>query len=132
MRQATQNHRIVIAGAGYAGLHAALRLATRLHDRPGVELTLIDRHHYHQALTELPRVAAGTRAADAVRIPLRRVVRERVRFLETEVIGFDLQDQVLQTKDGHIRPEDRIGRRSNVGKGCRIWVTRSRSFLPRT
>jgi NADH:ubiquinone reductase (H+-translocating) len=102
VRQATQNHRIVIAGAGYAGLHAALRLATRLRDHPGVQLTLVDRHHYHQALTELPRVAAGTRAADAVRIPLRRVLRERVRFLETEVIGFDLQDRVLQTKDGPV------------------------------
>jgi hypothetical protein len=26
-------------------------------------LTLVDRHDYHQALTELPRVAGGTRAA---------------------------------------------------------------------
>jgi hypothetical protein len=31
---------------------------------------LVDRHDYHQVLTELPRVAGGTRAADAVRIPL--------------------------------------------------------------
>jgi NADH dehydrogenase len=92
----------MIAGAGYAGLHVALRLATKLRDNPGVELTLVDRHDYHQALTELPRVAAGTRAADAVRIPLQRVLAERVRFLETEVIGFDLQDQVLQTKDGPV------------------------------
>jgi NADH dehydrogenase len=102
VRRPTQDHRIVIAGAGYAGLHAALRLATKLRDDPGVELTLIDRHDYHQALTELPRVAAGTRAADAVRIPLERVLAERVRFVETEVVGFDLHDQALETKDGPV------------------------------
>src|SRR5262249_40770694 len=33
--------RIVVAGAGYAGLHVALRLTTKLRDNPAVELTLI-------------------------------------------------------------------------------------------
>jgi NADH:ubiquinone reductase (H+-translocating) len=102
VRRPTQDHRIVIAGAGYAGLHAALRLATKLKDNPGVELTLIDRHDYHQALTELPRVAAGTRAADAVRIPLEPVLAERVRFVETQVVGFDLGEGALETKDGPV------------------------------
>jgi NADH:ubiquinone reductase (H+-translocating) len=102
VHRSSQDHRIVVAGAGYAGLHVALRLATKLRDNPGVQLTLIDRHDYHQALTELPRVAAGTRAADAVRIPLERVLSERIRFLQTEVIGFDLADRALQTKEGPV------------------------------
>src|SRR5215471_12150675 len=33
---------IVIAGAGYAGLHVALRLAAKLRSRSEVELTLVD------------------------------------------------------------------------------------------
>jgi NADH dehydrogenase FAD-containing subunit len=41
--------------------HAALRLAAKRKHDPGVELTLVDRHHYHQVLTGLPPVAAGTR-----------------------------------------------------------------------
>jgi NADH:ubiquinone reductase (H+-translocating) len=61
---------IVVAGAGYAGLHVALRLTAKLRDDPVIELILVDRHDYHQVVTELPRVAGGTRAADAVRIPL--------------------------------------------------------------
>jgi NADH dehydrogenase len=97
-----EDQRIVIAGAGYAGLHAALRLAAKPKRHPAVQLTLIDRHDYHQVLTELPRVAAGTRAADATRIPLDRVLNGRIRFLETEVIGFDLADRTLQTKDGPV------------------------------
>ena len=61
---------IVVAGAGYAGLHVAMRLTAKLRGHPAIGLTLVDRHDYHQVITELPRVAGGTRAADAVRIPV--------------------------------------------------------------
>jgi len=93
---------IVVAGAGYAGLHVALRLTAKLRDNPDVELTLVDRHDYHQVLTELPQVAAGTRAADAVRIPLQDVLAERVRFVQTEITGFDLPGRRLLTGAGPI------------------------------
>jgi NADH dehydrogenase len=92
---------IVIAGAGYGGLHVALRLTAKLRNHhPEVELTLVDRHDYHQALTELPRVAGGTRAADAVRIPLQDMLAARVRFVQTEITGFDLAGRRLLTADG--------------------------------
>ena len=93
---------IVIAGAGYAGLHVALRLTARLSNNPEMELTLVDRHDYHQAVTELPRVAGGTRAAGAVRIPLQDVLARRVRFVQTEVNGFDVPDRRLLTSAGPI------------------------------
>jgi len=93
---------IVIAGAGYAGLHVALRLAARLRGNPAVELTLVDRNDYHQAITELPRVAAGTRAADDVRIPLQDVLAARVRFVQTEITGFDWAGRRLLTGAGPI------------------------------
>jgi NADH:ubiquinone reductase (H+-translocating) len=93
---------IVIAGAGYAGLHVALRLTAKLRDQPRVELTLVDRHDYHQVITELPRVAGGTRAADAVRIPLQDMLTTRVRFVQTEINGFDLAGRQLITGAGPI------------------------------
>jgi NADH dehydrogenase len=93
---------IVVAGAGYAGLHVALRLTAKLRGNPAVELTLVDRHDYHQAITELPRVAGGTRAADAVRIPLQDVLAERVRFVQTEITGFDLAGRQLLTGAGPV------------------------------
>jgi NADH:ubiquinone reductase (H+-translocating) len=93
---------IVVAGAGYAGLHVALRLTAKLRDDPVVELILVDRHDYHQVITELPRVAGGTRAAEAVRIPLQDMLAERVRFVQTEIDGFDLAGQRLVTEAGPI------------------------------
>jgi NADH:ubiquinone reductase (H+-translocating) len=93
---------IVIAGAGYAGLHVALRLTARLRGNPEPTLTLVDRHDYHQVLTELPRVAGGTRAADAVRIPLQDVLATRVRFVQAEITGFDLAGQRLLTGAGPV------------------------------
>src|SRR6516162_2837321 len=93
---------IVIAGAGYAGLHAALRLTAKLRNHPKMELTLVDQHDYHQVLTELPRVAGGTRAADAVRIPLQDVLATRVDFVQTGINGFDLAGQRLLTGTGPI------------------------------
>src|SRR5215211_1165261 len=93
---------IMVAGAGYAGLHVALRLTTKLRNNPITELILVDRHDYHQVLTELPRVAGGTRAADAVRIPLQDMLAKRVRFVQTDITGFDLADQRLLTGVGPI------------------------------
>ena len=93
---------IVVAGAGYAGLHVAMRLAAKLRGHPAMGLTLVDRHDYHQVITELPRVAGGTRAADAVRIPLQDMLAERVRFVQTEINGFDLAGRRLLTKAGPI------------------------------
>ena len=93
---------IVVAGAGYAGLHVALRLTAKLHGHPVMELTLVDQHDYHQALTELPRVAGGTRAADAVRLPLQDILATRVRFVQTEINGFDLAGRRLLTGAGPI------------------------------
>jgi NADH dehydrogenase len=93
---------VVVAGAGYAGLHVVLRLTARLRSHPGVMLTLVDRHDYHQVITELPRVAGGTRAADAVRIPLQDMLAERVRFVQTEINGFDLAGRRLLTGAGPI------------------------------
>jgi NADH dehydrogenase len=91
---------IVVAGAGYAGLHVALRLAAKLRGNRETELVLVDRHDYHQVMTELPRVAGGTRAGGAVRIPLEDMLAARVRFVQTEIKGFDLPGRQLLTGAG--------------------------------
>lgn len=95
----SSRHQIVIAGAGYAGLHIALRLSARVDRDDVADITLVDKNDYHQILTELPRVAAGTRSDAAVAVPLHSVLSKRVDFLQTEITGFDLHRHTLQTRD---------------------------------
>lgn len=99
--------KIVVAGAGYAGLHIALRLASWLEKNETVQLSLVDRHDYHQIMTELPRVVGGSRSGENVRIPLAKVLDYRVMFVEAAVTGFDFPRQQVITADGRL-PYDRL------------------------
>ena len=91
---------ILIAGAGYAGLHVALRLTALLDRNDMSTVKLVDQHDYHQVLTELPRVAAGTRASEDVRLPLTGILENRVEFVLAQVTGFDLLGHQLLTDRG--------------------------------
>src|SRR5262249_57733424 len=77
-------------------------VTAKLRNRPEVELILVARNDSPQAITELPRVASGTRAADAVRIPLQETLATRVRFVQTEITGFDLAGRGVLTGAGPI------------------------------
>ena len=89
--------RIVVAGAGYAGLHVAQRLGSWLERHRNIDLTLIDHHTYHQLVIELPRVATGTRNESAVQIGLHGVLSPRVRFLQTAITGLDPNTRTVAT-----------------------------------
>jgi NADH dehydrogenase len=93
---------IVIAGAGYAGLHIAQRLAAKLPRKTDATITLIDKYDYHQILTELPRVAAGTRPAEDVRVPLEKILDERVNFVQGTITSFDYENKKVVTDKGEI------------------------------
>jgi len=94
--------RIVIAGAGYAGLHAAQRSGRWLEKHDEVEMTLVDRNDYHQLITELPRVATGTLEKPRVQIETDTVLSHRVRFVRTLITGFDLKERSLVTDAGRL------------------------------
>jgi NADH dehydrogenase len=64
--------RVVIVGAGFAGLSAAIAL-----DRTGFDVTVVDRHNYHLFQPLLYQVAtAGLSPAD-IAAPIRGVLRDR-------------------------------------------------------
>jgi NADH dehydrogenase len=89
--------RIVILGAGYAGMFLAINLYQSLKetskgDRKGknssadVEIILIDRNSYHQLLQEIHLVAAGYRTAAEISIPVTSLIyRTEIRFIQSNV-----------------------------------------------
>ena len=57
----TSKKRIVILGAGYAGIFLSTNIARSVAEKSG-EVILIDRNPYHQLLQEFHLVAAGFRS----------------------------------------------------------------------
>ena len=93
---------IVVVGAGYAGVHAAKKLAKKLKKDPSIQITLIDRHPYHTMLTQLHEVAAGRIEKEAVQLDLQRLFcrRKNVNIVTDNVTDIDTEKQVVVTEHG--------------------------------
>lgn len=97
--KAAKRPRVVIVGAGFAGLWAAKGLAGQ-----ELDVLLIDRNNYHTFVPLLYQVAAGELAPEQIAYPVRSIVRRRenVRFLMAEVEGVDLETKTVYTLEDQI------------------------------
>jgi NADH dehydrogenase len=94
-----EKKRIVILGAGFAGLFAALHLQKELGRRPDTEVLLIDRNNYSTFTPLLPEVVSGALGVKSV---ARQVRCERLRFLRGEIGKIDLTERKIRTGWGEI------------------------------
>ncbi|PXW88452.1 NADH dehydrogenase FAD-containing subunit [Streptohalobacillus salinus] len=95
------NKEIVIIGAGYAGVHAAKKLAKKFKKDDSVNITLIDRHSYHTMMTELHEVAAHRVEPDAIQFDLRRLFnRTKVNLVTDNVTNVDHDAKKVITEHG--------------------------------
>ena len=93
--------RIVILGAGYGGVSAALRLQKRLRRARDVEIVLIDRNHVHTLLTELHEVAGNRVSEDAIVVPLDKIFQyTKVKVVADEVESVDFNANVVKAVGG--------------------------------
>lgn len=96
--------KIVIVGAGYAGIEAALFLNKR--GRDNVDITVIDRNPYHTLLTEIHEIAGNRVSEDSVKIPLKRIFRHtHVKSLADNITKFDFEAKKVSS-DHHEYPYD--------------------------
>lgn len=92
---------IVIIGAGYAGVHAAKKLAKKYKKDDSVSITLIDRHSYHTMMTELHEVAAHRVEPDAIQFDLRKLFnRTKVNLVTDNVTKVDHETKKVITEHG--------------------------------
>lgn len=84
--------KIVIVGAGYAGILTAKKLAKRLKKYDDISITVIDKNPFHTMLTELHEVAADRVEEESIKISLKKVFAGRkveIRLDTVESIDFE-------------------------------------------
>ena len=92
--RASARPRVVIAGAGFAGLWAARALANE-----EVDVLVLDRNNYHTFFPLLYQVAAAELAPTDIAYPVRSILRRApdVSFRMAEVRGVDLDARAVVT-----------------------------------
>ncbi len=92
---------IVILGAGYAGVHAAKKLAKKYKKNDNVEITLIDKNPFHTLMTELHEVAGGRVEEESVKVNLSEIFhRTKVKVVVDYIENVDMEAQKVKTKFG--------------------------------
>ncbi|MFB7576405.1 MULTISPECIES: NAD(P)/FAD-dependent oxidoreductase [unclassified Streptomyces] len=98
--------RILVVGAGFAGVACVRRLERRL--SPGeADITLVTPRSYQLYLPLLPQVASGVLTPQSVAISLRRSKKYRTRIIPGGAVGVDLKAKVcvVRTLTDHVVDE---------------------------
>jgi NADH dehydrogenase len=99
--------RVLILGAGAAGIGAALELKKAFAGAPGLEVTLVDQRDYHHPLPFIWQVVSGSVEPSHISFPLHTLLRRRstagpVKFRQSQVQGIDVEKKVVSTDDGEL------------------------------
>ena len=95
--------RVLIIGAGFAGLHAAQGLA-----KLPVDITLVDRRNHHPFQPLLYQVALAVLSPANIAQPIRSIFRDQqnIEVLMDEAAEFDLDRRRVQMKSGAVMEYD--------------------------
>jgi NADH:ubiquinone reductase (H+-translocating) len=94
--QSKPRPKVVIVGAGFAGLTAARRIA-----RLPVQVTIVDRKNHHTFQPLLYQVATAGLSPGEIAAPIRWILRDysNVEVLLEEVVDFSLEQKRVITRD---------------------------------
>jgi NADH dehydrogenase len=90
--------KLIIVGAGFGGL----RLARKLNNKPGFDITIIDKYNYHQFQPLFYQVATSGLDASNISFPLRKVFQhsKNVRVRMADVKAINTTQKKLETNIG--------------------------------
>lgn len=95
--QASGKQRLVIVGAGFAGMYTALGLA-----REDIDITVIDKKNHHLFQPLLYQVATAALSAPDIAAPIRKILERQsnARVLLEEVVSIDTAGHRLELSQG--------------------------------
>ena len=99
MNAADPSERIVILGAGFAGLYAALELERTVARDPAVEVLLIDPQNFLLFTPMLHEVASGSLDPSSIVVPIRETLRQ-VEFLQAQTTAVDFEARTVTVAYG--------------------------------
>jgi NADH:ubiquinone reductase (H+-translocating) len=90
--------KVIIVGAGFAGL----KIARKLNNKPGFEVTLIDKYNYHQFQPLFYQVATSSLDASNISFPLRKMFQKskNVHIRLACLQSIDANKQTITTDEG--------------------------------
>jgi NADH:quinone reductase (non-electrogenic) len=99
--------RVLILGAGAAGISAALELKKAAAGTPGLDVTLVDQRDYHHPLPFIWHVVSGSVEPSHISFPLRVLLgitdtAQPVKFRQSRVQGIDVARKVVSTDNGEL------------------------------
>jgi NADH dehydrogenase len=102
-----KKRRVLILGAGAAGISTALELKKASAGVPGLEVTLVDQRDYHHPLPFIWHVVSGSVEPGHISFPLHALLIQRgverpVKFKQTRVQGIDVGRKVVSTDEGEL------------------------------
>lgn len=100
--------RIVILGAGYAGIFLSTNLSSKL-DKNTTEIILIDRNNYHQLMQEIHLVASGYRTAEQLKIPISSLIKgKNINFIQEDIEKIVPDKNTILLKSGELKYDELI------------------------
>lgn len=103
------DRQVVILGAGFGGLYAALHLERALRRERSVRIVLLDKENYHLFVPMLHEITSGGVEPRHVVRPLRPLFRKtRVDFRRAEVRSIDLEGRRVLTDHGELAYDDLV------------------------
>jgi len=97
---AQNRKKVLVLGAGYAGLQAVTKLQKEISSNEA-EITLVNKNKYHYEATWLHEASAGTLNYEDLIYPIESVIdKNKVNFINAEVTKIDRNAKKVETTHG--------------------------------
>ncbi len=94
-----ESKKVLVLGAGYAGLQTVAKLQKQLSEQDA-QITLINKNDYHYESTWLHEASAGTISYEDALYPIQSVLKKHVDFVCAEVTKIDRNAKKVETTHG--------------------------------
>lgn len=91
--------KVVVLGAGYAGLRVVKELVKLKTD---AEITLVNKNDYHYESTQLHEIAVGNKKPSDISFKITDVISKKVNFIKDEVVSIDRPKKEVHLKSGKV------------------------------